>query len=304
MKFMPTGVIQRIPGKYRPYLLALLGICIALLFAKQIQHWFANKTPQPESKIVQIITVKEAEMPSLIETVGSLTSPKEVTIKAMVASKINKILVESGSFVKAGTELVSLVGGAEVRAPFEGYLDDWQVKAGDYINAGEKLVHVVNSDVLSITYRVPEHFGPMLDLGQMVQIAVRAFPNKEFTGKVSFVSPIVDKKTGTILVRAEIDNLDQNLWSGMSARARHILEIKPKALVVPESALSLDLEGYHLLVAANGVLKKEKVTVGERIKGRAHILSGVTLGDAVVITKTYELREGVPVKPEEWKGDW
>lgn len=301
---MPNSLIHRIPSKYRPYLLAALGIFCALLFAKQLQQWFANNSPQPESKIVQIITVKEAEMPSVIETVGSLTSPKEVTIKAMVASKINKILVESGNFVKAGTELVSLVGGAEVRAPFDGYLDDWQVKAGDYINAGEKLVHFVNSDLLSITYRVPEHYGPLLDLGQTVQIAVRAFPNKEFSGKVSFVSPVVDKKTGSILVRAEIDNQDQNLWSGMSARARHILEIKPKALVVPESTLSLDMEGYTLLVAAGGVLKKQAVTVGERIKGRAHILSGVTLGDAVVITKTYELREGVPVKTEEWKGDW
>lgn len=286
-------------------LFAILAVLVILWFSKSLYQWVMGRNQNASDAItVQTVKVKEIPMPMLIETVGSLTAIKEMKIKATALSKVQKLWVEGGSYVKAGTELATLVGGPEVRAPFDGYLNDWEVEQGEIVNAGTELVEFVNTDTLSLTYRIPEQYANELDVGQEVQIKVRAFPDKQFVGAVKFISPVVDKKTFTVLVRAEINNADQSLWPGMSARIRHILKSDPNALVIPEAALILTMEGYEVLVVENGHLVRRSITLGERTGGRVHIPSGLKLGESILLTRNDAAEEGVKVIAEDWQGDW
>ncbi len=291
--------------KHKTFLMAFACILIMIWISKGLYQWIAAPKETPETPIeVQTVKVKTAPMPIVVETIGSFTAQKEAKLKAPGLGKIQQLLVEGGSWVKQGTLLLSLIPGSEIRAPFDGYLTDWQVKEGELVEASTELVDIVNTDILLLTYRIPEHYAGELDIGQVVEVTVRAFPDKIFKGAVQFIAPIVDKKTHTILMRAEVQNPEQNLWPGMSAHVRHILKDEPQALVVPESCLMLTLEGYELLVVSQGKLERRSVKLGSRSLERVQIVSGVTAEESVLLTRTDRVEEGASVIANDWTGDW
>lgn len=291
--------------KHRTRWAALVGIILISLIAQSLYQFFATVPPvSPPALEVQTVQVKSAAMPEFIESVGTLTAKTELKIKAGTTGKIQKLLVESGSFAKTGTLLAEVIGAPDLRAPFDGYLGDWQVKVGEYITPGMELVDLVNTDLLSITYKVPENYAPKLDVGQSVELSVKAFPDQKFKGSVQFVSPVVDRKTYTILLRATVQNPKQALWPGMSAHVQHLLATEPEALVIPESALILSMEGYEVFVLQDGKLLKRAIKIGDRQKGRVHVLSGLNLGESIVMVRTPMMAEGAAAVGHEWLGDW
>lgn len=290
----------------RPVLwIALAGVLVLSVFAKPLYQLVMGKSEEVPPVIqVQTVRVKEASMPEVIDTIGSLTAKTEVKIKAVVAGKI-QTMVESGSWVQAGTVLGNMVGtGPEIRAPFDGYLTDWQVKSGEFMIAGTELVDLVNTELLTLTYRVPEHYASKLEMGQNVEVSVKAYPNMIFQGTVQFISPVVDRKTYTILIKALVKNPDQNLWPGMSAHVKQILVLHPKALVIPESCLILTMEGYDVFVIVEGKIQKRRIIIGERSKGRVHVLSGLSVNEPVVMVRTNLVSEGAFAAANDWTGDW
>ncbi len=284
---------------------ALVAIVILLGLTKPLyEHFREQSLPVKLPLAVQTVQVKQAVMPHVVETVGVVSAKTELSLKAGASGKVQTLLVEAGSWVKEGTLLANIIAAPEVRAPFDGYLTDWAVKEGEYLVAGAQLIDLVNTEILSLTYRIPEHFASQLDLGQTVELSVKSLPNRFLTGVVRFISPVVDQKTHTLLLRAEVENPDQSLWPGMSARVRHILALNDQALVIPESCLILTMEGYAVLVVSKGEIERRSVTVGERQSGRVHVLTGLERGDAIVLTRTGLTEEGTHAIAEHWDGEW
>lgn len=293
-------------SKHKNFFLALAGIILLSLLSQGLYHWIlgANRPAGPFGLAIQTVRVKSIPMPKVVETVGSLLPLEQAKLTAAITGKVDKILVASGSKVKKSTPLLSLVGIANVLAPMDGSLTDWKVKPGEFVSAGSDLIEIVNTAELSVHYRIPEQYAKDLENGQTVTLSFRGLPGQEFTGKVQFISPLVDRKTHTILLHADVHNPDQKLWPGMFARLRHILSIENNALVLPESALNLTLEGYEILVVKQNKLVRMPVTLGTRDKDRVQILSGVEAGDQVLLTKTDATKEGMPVIAHDWTGDW
>lgn len=290
----------------RPVLwLALTGVLILSFCARSLYQYFTTERDTvPPAIQVQTVRVKEVSMSESIETIGNLSAKTEVKIKAVVNGKI-QTFVESGSWVKAGTVLGNMVGtGPEIRSPFDGYLTDWQVKSGEFITAGTELIDLVDGELLTLIYRVPEHYAAKLELGQTVEVSVKAYENRIFQGDVQFISPVVDRKTHTILIKAMVKNPDQNLWPGMSAHVKQILKWYDKALVIPEACLILTMEGYDVFVIADGKIQKRSITIGEHSKGRVHVLSGLTLGESVVMVRTNTVSEGANAVANDWMENW
>src|ERR1700741_2199301 len=79
-------------------------------------------------------------------------------------------------------------------------------------------------------------------LGQPARIRVENFKDKTFNGRVTQISPRgVEKDNGTNFeVRVSIDNPGKELKANMTANAEIVLEERPDALIVPESAVTYD----------------------------------------------------------------
>ena len=183
-----------------------------------------------------------------------------------------------------------------VRAPFGGVVGRRSVSLGDYVTTGTTLISLQTVDPQRATFQVPERYAERLSLGQRVQLRVAALQNREFTGIVDFVDPVVQLPTRTILVKARVPNGRRQLQSGMFIEARLATDVRPNAILVPEEAI-LPMQGANFVwVIVDGKAVRRQVGIGIRIPGFVEITSGVDEAEQVVVGGMERIAmDGMPV---------
>ena len=113
------------------------------------------------------------------------------------------------------------------------------------------------------------------------------WPEKTFSGKVSFLSPSLDKDTRTLKIRLEIPNPEYLLKLEMFADASLSYPLGEK-LVAPVTAIMRTGErNYAFRDSGDGKLVPVVVSVGVRNEGYYEIKSGLTEGDRVVTSANF-----------------
>jgi multidrug efflux system membrane fusion protein len=191
-----------------------------------------------------------------------------------------------------------------VRAPFDGELGVRHVEVGQYLTAGTQIVTLTDLSQLYANFTVTEKDSAQLKVGQTVRIAVDAYPGRSFEGKINAIEPQIATDTRNIRVQATIDNPDHILKPGMFTTTTVVLPDKPAVVTVNETAVDYTLYGDSVFLITE---KKEDdgktsltavrtfVRTGNRIGGRAEILSGLKPGDRVVAVGQLKLQSGAAV---------
>ena len=96
-------------------------------------------------------------------------------------------------------------------------MDQRDVSLGQFVNTGQLLSSLVQTDPLEVEFNVPERYLGQLHEGQNIRISSVAWPDEHFLGEVYFVSPRLDERNRTITMKAIIDNADDRLKPGMFA---------------------------------------------------------------------------------------
>src|SRR6478752_2420317 len=168
-----------------------------------------------------------------------------------------------------------------VRAPFDGELGVRKVEVGQYLTAGTQIVSLTDLSTLYANFTVTEKDSGNLTVGQIVRIAVDAYPGRKFEGKISTIEPQIATDTRNIRVQATIANPDHILKPGMFTTTTVVLPDKPPVITVPETAVDYTLYGY----SDNLITEKKEddgktsltadrtfVQTGNRVDGRVEIL--------------------------------
>ena len=114
-----------------------------------------------------------------------------------------------------------------VRAPFDGELGVRKVEVGQYLTAGTQIVSLTDLSVLYANFTVTEKDSAQLKVGQIVRIAVDAYPGRTFEGKITTIEPQIATDTRNIRVQATMQNPDKILKPGMFATTTVVLPDKP-----------------------------------------------------------------------------
>src|SRR3982075_4061140 len=191
-----------------------------------------------------------------------------------------------------------------VRAPFDGELGVRKVEVGQFLTAGTQIVSLTDLSTLYANFTVTEKDSANLKVGQTVRIAVDAYPGRKFEGKITAIEPQIATDTRNIRVQATIANPDHILKPGMFTTTTVVLPDKPAVVTVPETAVDYTLYGDSVYLITE---KKEDdgktsltavrtfVRTGNRVNGRAEILSGLKAGDRVVAVGQLKLQSGAAV---------
>jgi membrane fusion protein (multidrug efflux system) len=182
-----------------------------------------------------------------------------------------------------------------IRAPFTAVAGLRQVSPGAYVNKGDDIVRLDALGTLKLEVPVPETYLPLVHIGQPVSLTVDALPGQTFSGRVNVIDPVVDPASRNVRMRARIANPKGQLKPGMFARATANLGGKTSAILLPEQVIVPKPDGSYVFLAVNGKAELRKVTLGKREPGRVEIVSGVAVGDNVVLDGQIKLRPGVPV---------
>lgn len=189
------------------------------------------------------------------------------------------------------------LGDSVLRAPFSGHMTERRVSLGQYVDTGELISSLVQINPLKVEFNVPERYLAQVAVDQTIAITSEAYPDERFTGQVYFVSPQLDERNRTVLVKAMVDNSQRRLKPGMFAKLELIFRAREDALVIPESAISFHGDETTVVVMnEEGRAEFRTVRVGLRLAGMAEILDGLHAGELLVVEGFQKMGPGTRIQ--------
>ena len=206
------------------------------------------------------------------------------------------------------------LGYCTIITPVSGLSSYAVEREGAYMGMGENLLtYVAQLDPMWVEFSVSENQmlkreddekkgiirGPA-DRNIVVEVVLADGSIYPHTGKITFSDASLSEATGTFLIRAEVDNPDQQLRPGQFVRALLHGTVRPNAILVPQQAVQQGAQGSFVwIIDADGKAEFRPVTVGPWQDENWFIESGLEAGDTVVVLGALKLRAGVPVKITE-----
>lgn len=173
-----------------------------------------------------------------------------------------------------------------VYAGVSGTVSEMMVQQGDYVNRGQGLFKIDNLNSLWAIFDVYENEIAKIKVGQIIKISTNAYPNKVFSGTVSFIYPTLDEKTRTVKVRADIAN-NGNLKPGMFIEGSIKLasNTDAKAVSIPATAVLWTGKRSVVYVKTNAdepIFEMREIEVETQTGETYNVLSGLEYGEEIV----------------------
>jgi HlyD family secretion protein len=193
----------------------------------------------------------------------------------------------------AAAETSARVADAEVRSPIDGVVLARTVEPGEVVSVNQPLLRVGDVTDLVLECAVDEADVGRVAVGQKAAVALYAFPQQVFRGRVREVLPEADRAKKAFVVKVVLDEPPPGLRSGMTAEVNVIVDERAGALLVPAEAV--DAAG-NAWVVNEGRAQRRAVRVGIRDLARAEVLDGIAEGEEVVVAEGHGLAEGARVR--------
>jgi membrane fusion protein, heavy metal efflux system len=179
-----------------------------------------------------------------------------------------------------------------VKAAVSGSVIDLQAAPGAFLNdPTAAMMTIANLDTIWVTANVPEKDIAFVFAGQTVKVTFRSYPDDVFTGKVLFVSDVVEPDSRRNKVRIAFDNPDKILKPNMFADARFEAPPMPR-LMVPTAALLMTNDTTSVFVeVSDWAFERRNVEIAYQEGAAVAIKSGLRPGERVVVKGAVRLND-------------
>ena len=227
-----------------------------------------------------------------IKVSGITEADKLIKIRTEVSGTVVSRPVKQGQFVKKDQLICQLYNAGrtsypKVNAPFDGYLETFSVKEGDYLNIGAVCATIIDPDPMRLVAEVSEKEISLVKVG--AKAFAKLITGKRIGGIVSFVSTSANKGTRTFRVEIEVENSDRSIRDGVSAEivilGSEILahKISPSILMLGDAGeLGIRTVNENNQVEFNPVQILEDTIEGIWISGLPEQTRIITIGQEYV----------------------
>lgn len=193
-------------------------------------------------------------------------------------------------------EAQTMLGYADVLAPFNGVVTRKSADVGDLATPGKPLLEIEDSTALRLETDVPEAVLSRLKLGDRCPVRIAAV-EKELAGVVSEISPTADPNSRTFRVKLDVPTV-AGLRAGQFGRVAMPVG-QTTALRAPVTAVVQRGQMEMVFVLKDGKAQMRLIKTGKRIGDEVELVSGVTAGEQVVTEGAADLVDGQPltIKP-------
>ena len=180
-----------------------------------------TKTQLETISSVTVLNSTAAEKAKKIKVSGTTEADKLIKIRAEASGTVVSRPVQQGQFVKKDQLICQLYNASrssypKVKAPFDGYLETFSVKEGDYLNTGAVCATIIDPDPMRLIGEVSEKEINFVKVGAKAEAEL--ISGKKVEGVVSFVSTSANKGTRTFRVEIDVKNSDRSIRDGVSAQ--------------------------------------------------------------------------------------
>ena len=200
-----------------------------------------------------------------------------------VQQNVQSLIAEKKAIEQTLVRSKTLFTYSEIRSPINGIVGERSVDPGDLAIPGKILMKVFDPSKLMLEIPVRESLIKKIKLGNTIIFKVSAL-NKTYEGEIREIVPYVDTKTRTFLVKVCIEH-SQGLVPGMYGIAK-IKLAETKELLIPEKSITRIGQTETVMIRKDGSALKAFVrTIKSSIPGMRIVLSGLSEGDEVIISK-------------------
>jgi len=230
------------------------------------------------------------------DRISKLYEDKVVPQKQFIESQ--SALERAKSALYADSERLRMYGGLGqpsgstyvLKAPFNGIVIEKNAVIGELANPADTIFTIADMSTVWIDADVPERDLRYLEVGKTASVTVTAYPDEVFTGKVSYLSSVVDKTTRTVKARIELPNADQKLRIDMFAKVVLDHSGSKEVLVVPNTSVVMVQGIPNVYVSEGGGFKARAVELGDRYNEYVEIKTGLSEDESIVQTGVYALK--------------
>lgn len=203
---------------------------------------------------------------------------------------------------KAALEIASgNLAKTTVRSPLaDALVAEVAFDEGQYVTVGQPLARVVNLDRMWLDVQVGESRLADVAQGQDVTFSVPAYPDEQFAGTISAISPAGDPTSRSFLVRVAVENTDHRLKGGMFAVATIPVNNRRGVTVVPKSAVKQEGKFRYIFLIEGNKAVKRRVSLGLSTGDFIELLDeDLEPGHKIVTVGVEDLNDGDRIKAVE-----
>jgi multidrug efflux pump subunit AcrA (membrane-fusion protein) len=294
------GVFQKFPKT--------IGHKVILLFMLFISLFGCGAKEETKSEITQAIPVRvmkvtPKDLYNKLEYTGDIKAQDEVIVYPKVSGKIIEKVREDGLGVAKG-DIIAYIDRDEVglkfekapiESPIDGVVGRVYVDIGSNVSPQTAVALVVNMDKVKINLDIPEIYLPKIFLGQEARVYTDAYPQQDFQGNVTKISPVVNLENRCAPIEITLDNSGHLLKSGMFVKVSLVIEKRANAPQIIKEAIMGKEPDTYVYVIENNKARIRKISTGIHDGPLYEVTQGLQKDDIVVIMGQQRLYDDAPV---------
>lgn len=197
-----------------------------------------------------------------------------------------------------------------IRAPFDGTVLTKNADIGEVVapfgasaNSRGAVVTMADMNSLEVEADVSESNIERIHTDQPCEITLDAFPDKRYRGVVGKIVPTADRAKATVMTKVRFVDKDNRVLPEMSAKVSFLSQAisdsaasqKPKLVVNIAAVVSKD-GSKAVYVIKDNIIRIREVTLGAVNGSTVEVLSGLSVGEKVVLKPAENLSDGMKVK--------
>lgn len=198
------------------------------------------------------------------------------------------------------------LGYTDVRAPISGLTSRETLSEGSLVQSSDLLTKIVQENPLYVEFSMPEAEAAMIRTSiapatqaktpPVVKLMLDEGGEYPEAAKLTFVDNAVDRASGTVRVRAVLNNPDAQLIPGQFIRARIEGASLANAMSIPRKAVMTSAQGRFVWVVGGGEkIEMRPVQMGRSMGNNVIVTQGLAAGERVVVEGVLKVQPGVQV---------
>jgi cobalt-zinc-cadmium efflux system membrane fusion protein len=179
-----------------------------------------------------------------------------------------------------------------ILSPLSGTVIFRDVVKGEHVEPEKILYTISDLGTLWAILDIYEKDLPYIHKDSQVSITSSIYPGKNFPGKITYISDLIDEKLRTVKIRVEVDNTEGLLKPNMYIQGKIENRMEQKGfLVVPEEAIQ-NLEGEKVVFIREeeDIFAVRHITLGNKVGKNRIIAQGLSVGDRIVLQGAFYLK--------------
>lgn len=194
---------------------------------------------------------------------------------------------------EAGLRRIAQTGNIDSLKPLTatsaGIVVERSVTQGQVVTPSDPMFTIADLSHLWVVAEVPEQQAAGARIGQDVAIEIPALGGEQVGGRLVYISDTVNPQTRTVLVRTSVENKQRRLKPAMLATMLIATEAVPRLAVPVTAVVRENNQDYVFVQTKPGQFKLTEVRLAPEVGGLRPVLSGVKLGDPVVVDGAFHL---------------